>query len=582
MNITIKKFLSDLLTEIVKNIALSRNITIDETFSARVDYPPSVQMGHYATPAAMECAKIFRTNPKEIATGIVEKIKSSSNNIFFKEIRIENPGFINFFLSPAIYKSFINDTFIESKKIYELISPQKPENKIIFEFVSANPTGPLNIVSARAATTGDAICKILKVCGYDVQREYYVNDYGNQVRLLGLSFAYRYLEQLGHEISLPEDCYQGDYIKDILMEILNGYDLPENFSNLKNISSDQVASEAENIADFFGEIAVEKLRYSHEVDLKKFGVEFDKFFSEKTLHESKQVENVLALLKKSGYVYQKDGAEFFESTKFADEKDRVIVRSDGRPTYLLADIAYHESKIERGFNRIYDIWGPDHHGYIARLKGAMEALGFGKKPGEEFKVLIVQQVNMIEDGKPVVMSKRLGKFHTMKDLLEKIPADVVRYFFLLRGQSSHLDFDLDLATNHSSKNPVYYIQYAHARICSIFREAGKDIELPVKTDLLSDEILDLAFRSELLTNLWRFPEVLETISQSFEVQVLPEYLYNTAGLFTRFYHEKENNVLAAIRANSTEADVLLKICQLTRIVLKNGLNVLGISAPDNM
>ncbi|MDH4261533.1 MAG: arginine--tRNA ligase [Spirochaetia bacterium] len=599
MSSTIKRFLSTLLTDVIKNIALSREIILNESFpvdyNVRVEYPPGPNKGHYSTPVAMECAKIFKRSPNDIANEIVEKIKEVPEiSEYFEKIEIANPGFINIFISTKVHIEMIQKFNQDSKSIYNLVKTKDHEKKIIFEFVSANPTGPLNIVSARAAAVGDAICRIIKICGYNIYREYYVNDYGNQVKLLGLSLVARYLQKKGHEASLPEEGYQGEYIKDVLEEILKKISLnsetdvkllDKTVKTLDIVKNDD-SQWKEKLGESFGTEAVEILRASHEKDLNAFGVYFDNFFSEKNLHDGGEVDKALKVLKKAQKVYEQDDATLFKSTDYGDEKDRVIVRSDGRPTYLLADIAYHKSKIDRGFTHIYDIWGPDHHGYIARLKGAMKAMGFPEsdkeKKKEAFEVMIVQQVNMIEDGKPVVMSKRLGKFHTMTDLLEKIPADVVRYFFLMRSQSSHLDFDLDLAMNHSSKNPVYYIQYAHARICSIFREAKKDIDADIKISNLTSEQIKSSFREELLLMLWRFPEIVEQISINFEVQILSEYLYNMTSVFTRFYHEKENRILPLLETSPNEAEFLLKIIQITRQVIKEGLELLGISAPVKM
>jgi len=608
---TIKRFLSQLLTDVVRNIALSREIQLDERFTARVEYPPGPDKGHYSTPVAMECARIFKRSPADIAAEIVKQIRENDRALqMIDKIEVVNPGFINIFLSTAAHQEMLQYFNRDSKSIFQLVQvddKKNKEKKIIYEFVSANPTGPLNIVSARAAAVGDAICRVIKICGYNIHREYYVNDYGNQVRLLGLSLAARYLQKLGYEVSLPEEGYQGEYIKDILEDALAQNpeistaaaktrlgDIIDGIfqDNLGCKPGDPLTADmagakfneaVEQLANVLGPLAVETLRSSHERDLEAFGVHFDRFFSEKSLHDNGEVEKAFEALKASGHAFEEDGAWLFRSVDYGDEKNRVIVRSDLRPTYLLADIAYHKSKIDRGFTHIYDIWGPDHHGYISRIRGALKALGFpGGSKDEVFEVMIVQQVNMIEEGKPVVMSKRLGKFHTMVDLLQKIPADVVRYFFLMRSQSSHLDFDLDLATTHSNKNPVYYIQYAHARICSIFREAKKDLDMEFPLSPINPDQLQKAARQELLLMLWRFPELVEQIAVNFEVQLLSEYLYNLAAAFTRFYHEKENRILVLLDSQPQEAVFLLKICQATRQVFKEGLELLGISAPEKM
>ncbi|MES0488946.1 MAG: arginine--tRNA ligase [Leptospirales bacterium] len=587
MQSTIKDQLANLLSKTIKNLALSRNITVSEQ-PVKVEYPPNTQMGHYATPIAMELAKVFKDNPRKIAESILEQLGENKEiKELFRDIKIEGPGFLNFFLSHQLHFKLLQE--YEPEALEKLLYKEEAKEKVNFEFVSANPTGPLNIVSARSAAVGDCICRVLKKTGYRVTREYYVNDYGNQVRLLGLSFGYRHLQALGASVTLPDDCYQGGYIEELRSEIVKETGLPEVLANTPtdvkecSIENEQWAKYLQALGDYFGPLAIEKIRSTHEADLKSFGVEFDTFFSEKTLHEGGQVEEARTFLEEKGVLYEQEGASLFKSTKYGDDKDRVVVRSDGRPTYLLADIAYHKSKIDRGFEQIYDIWGPDHHGYIARLSGAITAMGFGEKARETFGVIIVQQVNMIEDGVPVVMSKRLGKFHTMKDLLVQLPVDVVRYFFLMRSQTSHLDFDIDLAMTQSNKNPVYYIQYAYARINSIFREANVDIEKPVLFEMGQDSHEMLSpVREKLLLHLWRYFEVVGDISRSFEVHILTDYLYETASLFTGYYHDKENRILDKLKENPEEGKFLLRICQWTKMVLQDGLDLLGVSAPEKM
>jgi len=601
---TLKKIIGDKLTGLMANYALSRNIELPEGFGVKVHYPPELKFGNYSTPVALENAKLFKAAPRVIAEELSASLKEDPEiGAFFDQIRIEGPGFINFFISPGGNAKILSDLFISRDNLRSLMHTPKPDN-ILFEFVSANPTGPLNIVSARAAAVGDVICRLLEATGNKVEREFYVNDYGNQVRLLGISFAYRYLIKLGADLKLPDQCYQGEYVNQVLDDILNDVDqgnisFPEADFSVDKIIENVQASPEENVepdsvtypvevemlGEFFAPLAIEKLRSSQERDLLEFGVKFTRFFSEKQLHDQGKVEEVGKKLNDLGFVETSDGATLFTSTRFGDDKDRVIVRSDGRPTYLLADIAYHNNKIERGYNKIYNIWGPDHHGYIARLAGAVQALGFGTAPdkNEEFRVLIVQQVNMIEDGKPVVMSKRLGKFHTMADLLQAVPSDVVRYFFVMRSHSSHLDFDLDLASTQSRVNPVYYIQYAHARIHSIFRETGFNPKETLVENLEDGaEYLSGHKRNELLAHLWRYPETVLDASLALEPHGVCEYLYQCATHFTAFYHEKENRIVAKLAENPVEGKLLLRICAATLLVLEDGLSLLGVSAPEQM
>lgn len=566
--------------------ASEQGVQIPENFTARIEYPPEFRFGHYSSPAPMELARVFRKNPRQIAEALKTQIDNVENSGLIEAVSVEGPGFLNFKLKPEALHTVFNNGFSVSEHIKEQLPPKTGKNDpvILFEFVSANPTGPLNIVSARAAAVGDTICRVLKAAGLNVYSEYYVNDYGNQVKLLAQSFAWRYLQQRGYAVELPEDAYQGEYIKDILVTILDKHHLHDKLADLPPHDNpeaiDQYISKA---AEIFERLAIEALLETQKEDLKHFNVFFDRFFSEASLHESGLVEKSFEQLKELGALYKKDDAWFFKSTEYGDDKDRVVYRADGRPTYLMADIAYHAEKIARNFTHIYNIWGPDHHGYIARLSGAMQALGFGKSENEKFQVLIVQQVNMLEDGKPVVMSKRLGQFQTMKDLLEKIPVDVSRYFFINRAQSTHLDFDLELALNTGTQNPVYYIQYAHARIHSIFREAQIDmysLEQPALEQLPG--FLEQSERFELLLHLNKLPELLEDISANLEMQRLAAYAHETARLFTTFYHEKGNRIVAALENDRPLAMLLLYLSRATAQTLQFCLDLMGISAPTKM
>jgi len=567
--------IANYMGEIVNKVA--RSLGIEHALApVRIDYPPEYSMGQYATPVAMELARAFRKSPKEIAGLLKESIEKDAENPFEK-VSVEGPGFINLFLrhsvlSPLFEKDFSFDSWLNS------IFPASNEAPVIFEYVSANPTGPLNIVSARAAAVGDSISRVMKRAGLSVFREYYVNDYGNQVRLLGISFAWRYLEKQGVVAEFPEEGYRGEYIKDILEIILEDEQLP---AKLSLPASGEEADWLERAGQWFGPRGVQRILETQKKDLSDFGAEFDSFFLESSLHEDGRVQGVFEVLKNRDAVYEQEGAWFFRSTNYGDDKDRVVIRGDGRPTYLLADIAYHYSKMQRGKKKIFDIWGPDHHGYIARLSGALTALGFGEDPNEEFKVLIVQQVNLLEGGKPVVMSKRLGQFQTMHDLLEKIPPEVSRFFFVTRGQSTHLDFDLELALNQSSQNPVYYIQYAHARIHSIFREAGISFDADFSSADLPAHLTG-AHRDELLFFALRFPEEIFEIAHNREVQRLPVYLTDLATLFTKFYHAKENRIKDLLDSDLKQAHALLALIRFVSFTLREGLSLLGISAPEKM
>ncbi|MBS0617217.1 MAG: arginine--tRNA ligase [Spirochaetes bacterium] len=572
---TLRYLIRQAVTAAARRIAADLNNTLPEDFAARIDYTPALKFGHYATPVAMELAKVLRQSPRAIAQKIVEHLVNES----FSKVEIAGAGFINITLSAKGIAAVANFTNI--KNWLNANADEILTEKIIFEYVSANPTGPMNIVSARAASVGDSITRVLGAVGNAVFREYYVNDYGNQVEKLGLSFAYRYLQKF-KSVALPDDCYQGEYIIEYLDKILANDKIPENiFLSKASIGAFDEAAWLKNASAFFAPLGVRAILKEQQKDLQAFRTEFDNFFSEASLHAQGAVMAVGAALAERGKTRSEDGAQIFVSTTYGDDKDRVIVRSDGRPTYLLADIAYHADKVARGFKKIIDIWGPDHHGYIARLSGALRALGFGDAVGEEFKVIIAQQVNLLENGEPVVMSKRLGKFQTMRDLLEKIPIDVCRWFFVQRALSTHLDFDLTLALDQSKKNPVYYVQYAHARIHSIFREANYAEHEHHWADLYPYYAAH-SEREELYLFLLRFPELLQDIARNYEIQRLPEYLYQVATLFTHFYHGKNNRIKDLQSTNAAEAAALLALCALAAQVLEAGLSLLGISAPQEM
>ena len=577
--------------ETLKNLVLNELESVVSKFTppdllskvkvrVRVEYSRNEKFGDYSTPFLLE-NKDLLGDAKENSERFLELFK---NVKLFSKVDFTPPGFINFRIEDSHLLNYIH-SFIEANN--NLFAQVDEKEKIIFEFVSANPTGPLNIVSARAAATGDTICNLLTTLGHTVHREFYVNDYGNQVFLLGVSCLSRLREHLtGVSLSfqeegdtssletllekniLPGEGYRGEYIKEIAIQIYSD-------TNKKSIIDELLKSKNyQSLAEKFAVWAVERNLQTQKEDLISFGVNFDKFYSEKSLHESNSVLTVMDNLKKSGDIKEEDGKQVFTSTKYGDDKDRVVVRDDGRPTYLLADIAYHKTKIDRGFNQIINIWGPDHHGYIARLRGAMISLGFSES---RFKVLISQQVNLISKGEKQKMSKRLGQFQTMKDLLEFLgesAKDVGRYFFIMRSLESPLDFDLDLAKEESDKNPVFYIQYAHARIHSIFRETGKEFSFEnLKSLSLTEE------RRGLLFWVARFPEEVLDAGKNKEPHRVANYLQNLSKAFTRFYGAKDNKLKDCDEKTRLG---LAFICKSASITIKEGLDILGISSPEKM
>ncbi|WCL48305.1 arginine--tRNA ligase [Leptospira sp. GIMC2001] len=580
---------NDLLKEKVLSILISAaNKMADDLANgletkSRIEYSRDEKFGDYSTPFALENKNLFKKPPLEIANILKEYItKEKLSSEIFSELTVTPPGFINFRISIEYNLRYINN-FLMQDDLYAKVDNPK---KIILEFVSANPTGPLNIVSARAASFGDALASVLTTLGHKVDREFYVNDYGNQVQLLGVACILRFKEWLGETIQFqesddgrtisqlietnyfPAESYRGEYIIDIVHSLVGKQEKVDWIKNLlKSKSYDE-------LIEFFSLYAVQFNLGEQKEDLKTFGVNFDRFFSERSLHESDKVLGALAAFEGSGDIINQEGKKLFLSTNYGDDKDRVVVRDDGRPTYLLADIAYHKDKMDRGYDEIIDIWGPDHHGYIARLSGAMESMGYAK---EKFRVIICQQVNLLEDGKKVKMSKRLGNFQRMRDLilyLGKNAKDVSRYFFATRTAEAPLDFDLDLAQDESDKNPVFYLQYAHARISSIFREVGEQWRSDIDSDFEWTED-----RARLLFWISRFHEEVYDAAISCEPHRITNYLQSLCRAFTRFYGNKQN------RLKDYDNDTrlyLAYLCKASQIAIREGLHLLGISAPNRL
>jgi len=523
----------------------------------KVEYPREQKFGDYSTPFALESAKILKKNPIETGEQLKKYIEESE---IIERVDVVRPGFINIFLSHEYMCKSLED-ITANKDEY---GRQKKENplKINIEFVSANPTGPMNIVSARAAAIGDTIANLIEANGDIAEREFYVNDYGNQVNLLGRSVLARIRELKGEDFDFPEDGYHGEYIRDIAQYIIDN-----------NCSEFESCSNEEEIVEFVAVKAIEYNVGGQKKDLENFNVHFKTWFREKKLHENDDVTQSLLFLESHDSIYEKEAKKFFRSTDYGDDKDRVVVRDDGRPTYLLADIAYHRDKINRGYNRIIDIWGPDHHGYIARLSGAMRAMGY---PEKNFNVLIAQQVNLVMEGETVKMSKRLGRFSTMKELLDDVGADVARYFFIMRSLDSHLDFDLALAKKSSSENPVFYLQYAHARICSIFRQAETK-GIKYSPSVYNSEELNNPEAVSLLKLMIKFPEEVADAAENYEPHRIANYLLKLAQGFHRFYTEHR-----IVSEDAIKTSTFLVLSDSIRIVMKNGLTLLGVSAPEKM
>ncbi|MGE5484034.1 MAG: arginine--tRNA ligase [Ignavibacteriales bacterium] len=524
--------------------------------------PARPEHGDLATNAALLLAKSLGRNPRQVAEAVAGRLDLGGS--YVDRIEVAGPGFINFFLGRRWLEESLRSV-LEQRDVYGRTETGRGR-KVLLEFVSANPTGPIIVVQARAGAVGDTLANLFDWAGFDVKREFYINDAGNQVTTLGRSLEIRYRQILGEEIEVPEDCYPGEYLIDIARALIG-----EKGSGLLDLP----AGDREPL---FSRYAIESILKMQKESLRRYGVEFDLWFSEKSLHDAGDVSRVVDFLRRRGHVYESEGAAWLRSTAFGDDKDRVLVKSDGSYTYLAPDIAYHLDKYRRGFEQLIDIWGPDHHGYISRMKAAVEAMGY---PRDSFEVLIVQIVRLIRQGEPVKMSKRMGEFVTMDELLDEVGKDVARFFFLLRSPESHLDFDLDLAKMQSNENPVYYVQYAHARISSIFREAAaRGVEGLDAASLAGSDLSLLSDESEiaLIKNLAEFPEEIAAAAAAREPHRMPHYLTQVATLFHSFY--TRCRVLGAEDEKTMRARLSLALA--TQIVLRNGLGLMGVSAPDRM
>jgi len=527
-------------------------------FDVLIERPNDPEHGDLSTNVAFLVARTKKTNPVELAKRIVDNLEFVHD--FIDRVEVAGPGFINFYFS----RRFLIQQVVEINRLKGRYGSSNlgQGRKFQVEFVSANPTGPLVVVSARAAAVGSALVNLLRKVGFRVEAEYYINDTGAQVLKLGRSLRARFAERVGVEIPFPEDGYPGDY----LVGIAGTIPVEEGKRWLE--------LEEEKSSRRFGEYAAGKLLEQIKEDLHLFGVEFDIFFNESSLHkEGGEVEQALEILKSRGYVYEREGALWFRSTEFGDEKDRVLVRQDGTPTYFLADAAYHLNKLRRGFEHVIDIWGPDHHGHIKRLQAATQVLGAGK---DWLEILIVQWVRLLENGKQVSMSKRGGEFVTLRDLLNDVGADAAKFFFLMRKTNAHLDFNLTLARKESEENPVYYVQYAHARISSVISYAKSEgVEFPKDTSCV--EMLTEPEEIELMRKLVVFPQLIEEAAIAREPHRLSSYAQQVAASFHHFYH-----ICRIVSDDRRLSEARLLLAEATRIVLAESLRIIGVTAPERM
>ncbi|MFC4601118.1 arginine--tRNA ligase [Cohnella hongkongensis] len=530
----------------------------DELPAIVLEVPKDKAHGDLATNLAMQLTKIAKKNPRQIAEAIIGNLEAGRAHI--QSAEIAGPGFINFRLEKSFLYPVIGEARVQGEKYGHVDAGRG--RKIQVEFVSANPTGSLHLGHARGAAVGDALCNVLAAAGFEVTREYYINDAGNQVNNLAKSLEARYRQALGQNADMPEDGYYGEDIVGFAKELAD-----EEGDRLLALPDEERFA-------FFRRYGLDKELAKIKRDLARFGVRFDEWYSETSLYESGKVVEVLEALRAKGHVYEQDGAVWLASTTFGDDKDRVLVKNDGSYTYLTPDAAYHMDKYKRGYDQLINIWGADHHGYIPRMKAAMAAMG---NDPDKLTVLIAQMVSLFQNGEKVKMSKRTGKAITMEDLMDEVGVDAIRYFFTMRSMDSHLDFDMDLAVSKSNENPVFYVQYAHARICSIFRQAQEqgialrpwqEADL---TRLAAEQELDL---------LRKVGELSETIAEAARIyapHAIIRYVYELASQFHSYYKAER-----VITDDAQQSQARLQLLDAIRIAIANALALVGVSAPDKM
>ncbi|SDB81610.1 arginyl-tRNA synthetase [Pelagirhabdus alkalitolerans] len=555
---TIVQDMQDRLKEEIKSAVIQAGLATEtEMPEVILEKPKEKSHGDYATNIAMQLTKVAKKPPRQIAEALVAELNHVEASI--KKVDIAGPGFINFFIDNQYLTRLIPMILTEGDQ-YGRTNVGLGE-RVQVEFVSANPTGDLHLGHARGAAVGDSVCNLLDASGFDVEREYYINDAGNQINNLALSVRARYMQALGKDYPMPEDGYHG---KDII-----------NIGN--QIAKDHQESlvdqpEEEQLAFFREEglrLELDKLAK----DLAAFRVNFDHWFSETSLYEDGKIKPALELLNEKGYTYESEGATWFKTTDFGDDKDRVLIKNDGSYTYLTPDIAYHKNKLDRGFNQLINIWGADHHGYIPRMKAAIQALGHSK---DTLDVQIIQMVNLFENGEKVKMSKRTGKAVTLRELMEEVGIDAMRYFFVMRSSDAHLDFDMDLARSESNDNPVFYVQYAHARICTLLKQAeekGYEVDLNHLSDhLMTEKAI------ELLKHLGDFPQVIQEAAENRTPHRMTQYVFDLAAKLHSYYNQEK--VLDSDNVEKTKSR--LALMEAVKITLNNALNLIGVHAPEKM
>lgn len=550
----IKELLSDAIYRATQQAIADGAFSAEELPKIILEVPPQKEFGDYATNFALQAAKAARTKPRTIAEAIVARMQET----WLDKAEIAGPGFINFYLkSDIIYDQLA--AILTAGSAYGNL-PKQDAGKIQLEYVSANPTGPLHVGHGRGAAVGSALVNLLRAAGYEVSSEYYINDAGNQIQNLAASVNARYLELLGQEVEFPENGYHGHDIIDTAQRIIDGH----GDQYLKMAASERL--------EIFKELALQEKLAALKEDLAAFNVTYDVWFSERTLHEAGKIQETCDMLLENGNMFKKDGALWLNSTAYGDDKDRVVIRDNGIPTYLAADIAYHRNKLERGFNTLINIWGADHHGYICRVRAAIQAMGY---KAEALEVLILQMVSLYRDGELVKMSKRTGQSVTLTELIEEVGTDAARFFFIMRSIDSQLDFDLDLAKSKSNENPVYYIQYAHARICSIFRQAAE--AGITRNDKPQLNLLIAPVEIDLIKKMAEYEDEIAYAAKERAPHRVARYVHELAGCFHSFY-----NQCRIMGVEPELADARLALVSAVQNTIHHALDILGVSAPEKM
>ena len=579
MKAIVAQLLQDALAKLPELADAIGDVAVESTIERTRD----VSHGDFASNVAMRLAKPARMNPREIAARIIEHLATSDQ---VDAVDMAGPGFINFHLSAAAFHGELHD-ILDQGVCYGRQEARK-EPRILLEFVSANPTGPLHVGHGRHAAFGATVGNLLEAAGYAVEREYYVNDAGRQMDILGVSVWLRWLESHGTKIPFPEVGYRGDYIRDLAGEIdTDGLPVSDAASVLDGVPDngheaiiDALIAKAKVLLDADGfdrvrQQSLESIRSDIEDDLAEFGVTFDRWYSEQSLTTNNRIDDALAVLEERGMLYKKDGATWFRAADFGDEKDRVVVRENGNKTYFASDIAYHFDKRERGFDHLIDILGADHHGYVARVRAGLQAMGYA---ADDLEVPLMQFVALYRGGKKVQMSTRSGEFETLRQLRAEVGNDAARFFYVSRSNDQHLDFDLDIAKSESNDNPVYYIQYAHARIASVFRQL--DERSLIWNDANGRTHFSLLAEPQeraLMTILSRYAEVVELAANNRAPQHLVHYLRDLANDFHTYY-----NAHVFIVDHDELRDARISLIAAARVVIANGLSILGVSAPETM